>query len=828
MVAAAQVGSETLIATAPFAYPTNYDHSKGDVRVFDAFGLLRMTINVQGLIEGPYTIATGHFAEGMKNEVLLIASQNTDAQGRLRYVLVSFATGKVISMHTLDCSFAGANTPVAISVRNNGASGDTVILYFSSKQAVYEGDAQKATFKNAGITLPAGTIGVSASNVAGQKYTVAVSAGYGDANTNTSYLAVYDASASAATPVNVGFRENRFFYASSTDGVVSGIGGSMNDDRYVSEAIFAHERTDNLNNNLMNLLSAVYGQNDAAIDAVFENATYSDYANTIAASYAAGLKNYYYFLEPCFTHRWHKDNATINANYPATTNAMHALAQYSNKAFLTVDKDGNHKGYDEGKDAQFYAGTYADGILGLAKMRIFPLRSFLQTTAVGFRGAGSTPEHLVGVSPVHEQEITTAVSNSTSSAGDYNPKMIEGFRSYLLEIYGSAANVNATFGTNFANDAAITAPTNSNNKVFFQEWILYNRYIVSKRIMEAYREALLAGYPPESISAHSIPDNAVTNKTLDNTTVSGNFRITPLDVILTCGTAYGGTRYSETSQTDNLVLDAHNMGHSNITLGEFSSNQRNFGSGKDTAYNMLKHYWNNGLRFAHIICTSTNYKQAEIYAFNKLYTENQPRPGYTGGTVNSVGVSLKDKQYTIVQLGDSSKTGLLKSVDTAGKWEGTVYLVPFHTKVETTVVNMTQNANVFSTGALSYMKNSDQVELTFAAAKVIEGRAWVEIAVYNNGCLMSESVTTYELTNSMSAYRYVLSNQLYDSGLEIKVTFMTESGNAMDSVVVENMYATLQTEFAKINYFGTAQQYTSSQAHQGGVTFDLLDRNMLG
>ena len=46
--------------------------------------------------------------------------------------------------------------------------------------------------------------------------------------------------------------------------------------------------------------------------------------------------------------------------------------------------------------------------------------------------------------------------------------------------------------------------------------------------------------------------------------------------------------------------------------------------------------------------------------------------------------------------------------------------------------------------------------------------------------------------------------------------------------MVQNMYATLQSEVAKYYYFGTAQQYTSSQAHKGGVTFDLLDRNMLG
>ena len=353
--------------------------------------------------------------------------------------------------------------------------------------------------------------------------------------------------------------------------------------------------------------------------------------------------------------------------------------------------------------------------------------------------------------------------------------------------------------------------------------------------MEAYREALLAGYPPESISAHSIPDKAVTNDKLSSTSLSGNLHITPLDVILSCGTAYGGTSYGNTNTSSNLVVDAHNMGHSNITLGEFSSNQKKSNvpyqtqnTANTNAYNYLKSYWNNGLRFAHIICTNTQYKQAEVYAFNKLYTENQPRPGYTGGTTGAVSVSNQGKQYTIVQIGNSSKTGLLKSIDTAGKWEGTVYLVPFHTKVNTTVIDMKQTANVFTTGALSYIKNSDQVELTFNAAKMGEGRAWVEIEVYNNGCLMEKSVTTYELTETLSSYRYVLSNQLYDSGLEVKVTFKTESGEPMDSIIVDNMYATFQTEVASYTYFQGVQEYSSSKAHQGGVTFDLLDRNMVG
>ena len=829
-VAAARVGNETLIATAAFAA---HDGKNGDVRVFDAYGLLRMTINVRDFMEGPYTIVTGHFADGAENEVLMIMSQNTDAKGRLRYAIVSLSTGSVIAMHTLDCAFAGANAPVQVSVRNNGYT-DSVILYFSTSQVVFEGNVLTPTLQNAHLSLPANTVGISASNVEGQKYTVSLAVEEG--SENLSYLTVYDENASA-TKVDVGFRENRFFFW-AVDSTITNIGTS-NDDKYVSLGRFAHVRTDDSDNGIVGLLS---GLNSKQVDALFDSASYEQYASTQTSRYMQLMASDYVFLEPCFTHRWHD-------NYPA----VQALYNYRDPVtgewkFISVDANGVHKGYVEAFDdvgtSSFCVGTYADGILELAKLRIYPLRSFLQGTALAFRGEGANPEHLVGVSPVHEQEITI-----TGSAGDHNPSMVEGFRGYMLERYGSVENINAIFGTRFADRAAMDAPRNGNRGAwdkfegkYFEEWIMYNRYIVSKRLMEAYREALLAGYPPESISAHSAPEDIFDNKTLDATNTDKNFRLSPTDVVLSCGTAYGGTRYGNRGLNNNLVVTAHKMGHSNITLGEYCSNEKadnknTFQTQDDAnnnAYTYLKNYWDNGLRFVHVVTTENAFVPAEIYAIQKLIDANEARPGYTGGTTNSLSVNMQGKRYNIVQIGagaDSDSTGLLKSIDASGKWEGTVYLVPFHTKVNSTEITglntpVSGTKNQFSTGVLSTMKNSDQAEITFLARKQGSGRAWVEISVYHQGYLLEESTSIYELTTTMSPYRYVLSNQLYESGLEIKITFHTESGDPMDSIVVENMYGTLQTEMAFYAYYG--EKTTKNKAHKGGVTFDLLDRDMLG
>ena len=53
-VAAAQVGNETLIATAPFV---RHDGKNGDIRVFDTFGTLRMEITLNPILEGPSWLA---------------------------------------------------------------------------------------------------------------------------------------------------------------------------------------------------------------------------------------------------------------------------------------------------------------------------------------------------------------------------------------------------------------------------------------------------------------------------------------------------------------------------------------------------------------------------------------------------------------------------------------------------------------------------------------------------------------------------------------------------------------------------------------------------
>ena len=99
------------------------------------------------------------------------------------------------------------------------------------------------------------------------------------------------------------------------------------------------------------------------------------------------------------------------------------------------------------------------------------------------------------------------------------------------------------------------------------------------------------------------------------------------------------------------------------------------------------------------------------------------------------------------------------------------------------------------------------------------------IEAYHSGCLLEASVTTYELTETMTPYRYVLSNQLYDSKLEIKVAFHTDAEDgSMESIQIDHLCGTLQTECVGLAYYDGKEANNISKAHVGGVTFDLLDR----
>ena len=157
----------------------------------------------------------------------------------------------------------------------------------------------------------------------------------------------------------------------------------------------------------------------------------------------------------------------------------------------------------------------------------------------------SNPEMTVAVEPNHENEIVSG----RNSVGDYNPKSLEGFYKYLLSLYEDLDTINEKMGSNF-DKKFFDAPRgllrgdwdryDSENR-YFREWVEYNRIQIYRRVGSSYREALLAGFPPELIKSHQIPDSYVFGSIVGIS--EREIRISPIDWLLTTGAGFGFSRY---------------------------------------------------------------------------------------------------------------------------------------------------------------------------------------------------------------------------------------------------------------------------------------------
>ena len=527
----------------------------------------------------------------------------------------------------------------------------------------------------------------------------------------------------------------------------------------------------------------------------------------------------YNMWEPCATHRWNQTEGMRNLiNYIDPDTGTYGYA--------TMTKEDQRTDYVEFGNA-YYNGTYAPFIEAMDRFNFWPRRTFLQSLAVLYRDA---PENTAAVSPVHEHEI----DSGAGSVGDYNPKMVAGFRLYLQELYGTIENVNKVFGTSFASFEVLDAPRNagrggwdrypssaSDVNPFFTQWSIYNRSIVSQRLVESYREALLAGFPPELIKAHQIPEGDAVAGFLGE----ADTRISPVDVILAAGTGYGGTRYGTFYRDKNSFLTlAKHSGHNSVTLGEYHS----MNTDQKNAYNQLKYLFDNGAIFTHVgswagtLDDGEKMDASEKYAAEKLRDSNIPRSASSGGTGEVS--AYAEGGYNIVEIGSKrTSAGLLKSVKADGSFEGSVYLQPFH--AATVAVDLARGETASGTGrlrcAVSGRKDAD--------GKTIEGLNYgdaVDVRVtarptgdagtvtfrfWHSGGEIEAAACTFDVSGEATEYRCCFKNQLYLEDCSVTITYR--------DVEISDASVTLLYERTARTYYGE----TSPQAHVGGVSFDLLD-----
>ncbi len=753
------------ILTAPFEGDTNV------LRVYDANGAFKFSVSPSS--KAPYSIAAGAFKGG--DDCFAVVSRNEPGK-------IEFYSAKDGSF-VFDTESPVKSGPVSLSPDRLSGS-DEGLIVFSAKEA-YE-------YKNGSVTkidLGSGEYnGVYASAFGGYAAT------YNATDEHLAFSEITEIKDGKTTVVNVGQRENCFFSTKATKNT-----------EYIKKGVFWHTRLEYGTTAMMRLSNArtqTVRTNDISLFTV-----------GVGGDERARYNRQYNMWEPCGTHRWGK------------TASMGHLINYVDPdtgtyAYATLTKKGERNDYLE-LGASFYNGSYAPFIPALDRLNYWTRRTYLQELATLYRKA---PEFTVAVSPVHEHEI----DSGAKSVGDYNVKMIAGFADWLKQSYGTIENVNKKYGTSFASFEELDAPRDTKRgdwdkyskkktkNAYFTEWVLYNRYIVSQRVIESYREALLAGFPPELIKAHQIPEGDAVAGLLGE----ADTRLSPVDIVLACGTGYGGTRYGVWyKSSDSFFALAANAGQHNITLGEYSAMSMN----AEEAYKQLKYMYDNGIVFTHVMSWAGNAEGGDVmdkneqYAIDKLQENEYPRSASSGGTGDIRAYVNGDTAYNIIEIGSKAESaGLLKSVKADGTFDGTVYLQPFHAAVEVSEIAGKIAAN--GTGKLVYeirrgeinnLNYNDEVEIRLNAKPVRE-RGVITVKVYQGEYETPCVQYSFRVTGEETEYRYVLKDQTYLENCRIEIEY--ERVNVSDGTV------TLMYECAARKYYGELDP----RPHKGGVSFDLM------
>ena len=775
-VAAAVTSDGVNILTAPFS-----DASVTELRVYDANGSYKFSITPS--TKAPYAIAAGSFTG--KEDIFAVASQSDNGNG----VYVEFfmaTTGKKVIYADIDVK---STEKLTLSVNRATEGAEGLILAYKTKAYEYK------SAKLSEIQLDGNEYnGVYGSAFGGYAATSDATDEYKAFSTVTEYKD------GVKTVINAGAKENIFVSTAA----------SKNTD-YIKHGQFWHIRVE-----YPAPVMAKLGSNKTT---TFRTSEINKFTISAGSDVKSKYKTQYNMWEPCSTHRWGK------------TAQMGYLINYVDPdtgayAYATLTKKGERNDYLE-LGSSFYNATYAPNIQALDKLNFWTRRTYLQSLSELYREA---PEYTVAVSPVHEHEI----DSGAQSVGDYNPKMISAFAQWLKDMFGTIENINKRYGTDFKSFEELDAPrgtkrgdwdkysTKRKANDYFTQWSLFNRYVVSRHVIMSYREALLAGFPPELIKAHQIPEGDAVAGLLGE----ADTRLSPVDTVMADGTGYGGTRYGVWyTDSNSFFALADRSGHNNITLGEYAA----MSTDKEQTYKQLKYMFDNGIVFTHVMPWAGNVAQGDVmdknekYAIDTLQANEYPRSASSGGTGDVRAYVNGDIAYNIVEIGSKDDSaGLLKSVNADGSFEGTVYLQPFHAFVG--VVDVARDVAVKGSGTLTFeMKGkvdakgkeltgfnyNDIAELRFTAAPTGK-RGTITVKITHEGYEMPVAEYTFTVTGEETEYRYTFKNQVFLEDCTAVVEY--------NRVNITDCDATLMYEMTARKYFNEL----NPKAHEGGVSFDLM------
>jgi hypothetical protein len=761
------------------------DRKTREIRLFNPLGGLVRAFAPDRSIAPPYVVAVGDFLPDHPGDEIAVASRSQPA-GKYRAGIYS-AGGALLKTVVLP---EGAADELALSVRHSGPS-DRLIAFLRAARRAYLVDPTTGSAVARDLPFLSGETGLYESAFHPD---VLLATGPGETFSTLTRIAP----SGEPRTLDLGAAENRFWLQWYGPGWPD-----VPDGKYVRKSVFRHLRTD----------GASPAGNNPALATDPHTVAGPAFLQRFEPLFAGYDRDTPALWEPCFTHRQGK------GGMQAWRDVTEEATGYPKYMMLTRN---NHPvEYGEFGTVDFNASTYAFDLPALDNLYVLPLRAFLRRLAVPFR---RNPEHMAGLEPNHEHEIAV---EAESSMGDYNPRMIQGFFRYLTERYGrDLKGLNAALKTPFASyfdaprawdrgDWDAYAPDNP----FYREWIAYNRYVVNRRLAQTFREALLAGFPPEIIKCHQIPDTYAIGNLQAFSAVTARF--TPIDYALNAGTGYGFTRYGVWyNKPHDALQDAHAAGFDLMSLGEYQA----LTPDNTVAYEQLKFIAEHGGASVHCMLWpqehDRGYNASMDYAVRRLIREDAPKPGVTGGVGQVRAVAVGNRRFDIACVGTGpAHTGLLKSLTADGAWEGTVYVVPFHAHVDVQPVafqgTLRAGRGRVVCGPLDGLDSGSQIEIAFRARTAASPGA-LSIRVFRGDRELPGLQAQAAVVRNGRFYRYTLRVQLPVEDIRIVLA----PGKEASGITVDRLTVTRQTEKTPKLTKGVF----TGQRHRGGVTFDLLDR----
>ena len=456
--------------------------------------------------------------------------------------------------------------------------------------------------------------------------------------------------------------------------------------------------------------------------------------------------------------------------------------------------------------------------VNLSKYGVTPVKAVYDALTAEYR---NNPDGVVGIEIFSTSEILKSVT-----LNDSDDDVRKSFALYLLNVYGNTENVNRKFGTSFASADEIEIPvmpeylSDDNESLFYKEWYKFTRYRAGKKITSFYAEAVSGGIPPEIVTCDAeLSDYLPAESNADDYNISNknyinDLSIVPESVMYNVGTSLGlsrsGVWYTNPRHAISLAASA---GFRDISLSEYSSGTDSY----ETAFYQMLYLFRNGCRYVGLNDTNKDHLNTDLNALELIAERKVSRSGYADGTYGVCAVEYNGKKYNIFTLGEN--IGLLKSADAEGKREGSVYSVPFRTKVETTGAKVHNNPRKGINYALfNDLAAGSQIEVNFVANCGKSDDSYVKISVYHDGFLIEDACETYKLSENDRYYRYVFKNGLELGQVKVEIECVCENYTEFE---LKEIDVILQREN---NVYPAADDYTGGTA-TGSVYTDILDRD---